>query len=456
MVAAVLLAAGVLGSRASLPVLALLCAGIASVVLARHPNLGLLAIIATALLVPFELGTGREVSLNLSALLVPATFALWFLMTVRHRDVHLPQSGTSKPLLLFTLASLLSLVVGTAYWDPAVPRPSNFLIVQLGQWGIFVLSSLAFWLIAALVREEVWLRRLTLVFLVIAGVVAAMRVLPGFQPFTERIATYAVNRAPFWMLLAATASGQLLFNRALSARWRLFLLATMAIVLFYAFVLERKTLSNLAGVATVFGVLAWLRWPRYRWLYIAVALAAVVAFSPSIFDFAGGEDEWEESGGSRLALSGRVVELTLRNPITGLGPAAYRPYGRVVPLAYLGAFYDNLGLSSHNNYVDLFSHAGLLGLGLFAWFAAEVFRLAVRLRSRYRDGFSAGYVNAMLAAWAGALVLMVFADWILPFVYNIGFLGFQASVLVWLFLGGLVALEQMASIHKEESQAAHV
>jgi hypothetical protein len=61
----------------------------------------------------------------------------------------------------------------------------------------------------------------------------------------------------------------------------------------------------------------------------------------------------------------------------------------------------------------------------------------------------------MLAAWVGALVLMIFADWILPFVYNIGFLGFQASVLVWLFLGGLVALEQMASVHNEEKQAAH-
>ena len=38
---------------------------------------------------------------------------------------------------------------------------------------------------------------------------------------------------------------------------------------------------------------------------------------------------------------------------------------------------------------------------------------------------------------------MLLADWILPFVYNIGFPGFQASVLVWLFLGGLVALENM-------------
>ena len=38
---------------------------------------------------------------------------------------------------------------------------------------------------------------------------------------------------------------------------------------------------------------------------------------------------------------------------------------------------------------------------------------------------------------------MLFADWILPHVYNIGFPGFQASVLIWLFLGGLVSLEQM-------------
>jgi hypothetical protein len=100
-------------------------------------------------------------------------------------------------------------------------------------------------------------------------------------------------------------------------------------------------------------------------------------------------------------------------------------------------------VASHNNYVDLFSYTGLLGLGLFFWFALEVGRLGLRLRARYPEGFTAGYVNAMLASWAGALILMLFADWILPFVYNIGFAGFQASVLVWLFLGGLVTLEKL-------------
>jgi O-antigen ligase len=263
--------------------------------------------------------------------------------------------------------------------------------------------------------------------------------------WVQNVATFALDRAPFWLLLAALAGGQLLFNRALSFRWRAFLLAALGAVIFYAFILERKTLSNLAGVVPVAAILVWVRWPRWRWVSVALAILGLTLFFPAVFQFAGGQAEWDESGGSRLALAGRVVELTMRNPITGLGPAAYRPYGKLAPLMYQGAYYNDLPLSAHNNYVDLFSHVGLLGLGLFLWFVVELIRLAVRLRARYTDGFAAGYVNGMLAAWVGALVVMVLADWILPFVYNIGFPGFQASVLVWLFLGGLVALDNMGA-----------
>jgi hypothetical protein len=194
------------------------------------------------------------------------------------------------------------------------------------------------------------------------------------------------------------------------------------------------------------GVLAWLRWPRLRWPVIVFLLVLVGtgALTSAVYDFAGGATEWEQSGGSRLALIGRVVEVTMRNPITGLGPASYRAYARMKPLPYARALWLEPKVSSHNNYVDLFSHVGLLGLGLFLWFAVELTRLGFRLRAHFTQGFAAGYVNAMLATWAGALVLMLLADWILPFVYNVGFPGFQASVLVWLFLGGLVSLEQMA------------
>jgi O-antigen ligase len=111
-------------------------------------------------------------------------------------------------------------------------------------------------------------------------------------------------------------------------------------------------------------------------------------------------------------------------------------------LLYQRAFWVAPTINSHNNYVDLFSHTGIVGLGLFLWFMAEVARLGLRLRRRYPQGFTAGYINGMLATMAGVMVLMLLLDWFLPFVYNVGFYGFQASVLVWLFLGGLVAIDR--------------
>jgi hypothetical protein len=445
----VLLGSAGLGFLASARWLALFVAGIGVVVLMQQPFLGLLGLVPVALVIPKEFGTGSEVVLNLATLLVPALLALWVLDMVRRRDLHLVASRTNGPLFLFLVAGLVSLLAGNAFWDPAVPRSGRFFLVQLAQWAIFAFSAGAFWLAGNLMSDESWLYRLTFLFLALAGSLAILFVLPQGRALVNRRATFAIYRAPFWVLLAALAGGQLLFNKKLSAPWRLFLLVTLGAVLVYAFHLQRKTASNWVGVVAVAGVLAWLRWPRLRWLAVIFLLALVGTgfLSSAVYDFAGGDAEWEESGGARLALIGRVVEVTLRNPITGLGPAAYRPYARMKPLPYMRALWFEPNISSHNNYVDLFSHVGLLGLGLFLWFAVEVTGLALHLRACFTQGFAAGYVNAMLAAWASALTLMLFADWILPFVYNIGFLGFQASVLVWLFLGGLVALERMGRSH---------
>jgi len=317
--------------------------------------------------------------------------------------------------------------------------------VQLAQWAIFAFSALAFWLTGNLVVDERWLWRLTATFLLVGGGLAIVRILPGVGGLVGPLTTVAFVRAPLWVLLAALAGGQLLFNRDLSVPWRAFLAAALGASLAYAFVQQQEATSNWVGLAAVLGTLIWLRFPRLRWpvaLIIVILIVLGVLF-PSIYEFAGGDREWETSGGSRLTLIERVVEVTMRNPVTGLGPAAYRPYANARPLQYLRAYWVEPKINSHNNYVDLFAHGGILGLILFAWFSVEVAQLGLRLRRRYTAGFAAGYVNAMLAAGAGALVIMLLADWILPFVYNIGFPGFQASVLVWLFMGGLVALENM-------------
>lgn len=444
-VAAVLALAFLLGLRASVFWLAVLFAGFGGLILLRRPVLGLVALIVAALAVPVTISTGTEVSLNAVTLLLPGVAAIWLLDQVIRGRFGIISSSVNRPLMLFLLASLVSLLIGRAIWDPLIPLNNNFLLVQLAQWGIFVLSALAFWLMANLAADEKTLWRIVAFFLFFAGGTAIVQAVPGLAAVTAPITTFAFARAPLWILLAALAGGQLLWNNKLALGWKVFLIAILLATLIYALVAQQEAVSNWVGLAVVLVTLFWLRFPRARWfaLLAVVALIIMGLVFPAIYQFAGGDAEWTESGGSRLVLIQRVIEVTLRNPITGLGPAAYRPYANATPLLYQRIYWLNPLVNSHNNYVDLFAHGGLLGLTLFVWFVWEIAQLGARLRRRFTVGFAVAYVNGMLAAGVGALVLMAFADWILPFVYNIGFIGFQASVLVWLFMGGLVALDNM-------------
>ncbi len=442
---AVLALAFLLGQRASPLWLGLLAAGLGALVLLARPWLGLLVLVAAALILRLELGTGTEVRLNPVTLLIPAVTAVWLVDQLRRGRVRIAPSPVNLPLALFLAANLFSLLVGRATWDPFIPVGGNFLLVQLAQWAIFTFSALAFWLTANLATDEKTLWRLTALFLLLGGGVAILRLVPGLGGLVGRFVTAAFIRAPFWVLLVALAGGQLLWNRQLSLAWRVFLAAALLASLVYAFVQQQEAASNWVGLVGVVGMLIWLRFPRLRWplLVLLLLLTVIGLLFPAVYDFAGGDDEWEESGGSRLVLIERVVDVTMRNPVTGLGPAGYRPYANATPLRYLRVNWLTPNVSSHNNYVDLFAHGGIVGLALFGWFVFAVVRLGARLRRRYTGGFAAAYVNGVLAAGVGALVIMLLADWILPFVYNIGFPGFQASVLVWLFLGGLVALDHM-------------
>jgi O-antigen ligase len=422
----------------------LLLAGLGAVLLLQRPILGLLVIIVAALIIPINIGTGTEVKLNPVSLFIPALLAIWLLDMIGKRNLRLVRSRTFLPLFLLMLAGVGSLLIGNATWDPFVPRPANFLLVQLAQLGIFFLSIGAYLLVANLVKDEIWLRYITWTFLVVGGGLAMLSLWPAGRTIIRQIATVASNRAPMWMLLTAVAGGQLLFNKSLVLWKQLIMLLILAAVGFYSFVLHREVISVWIGVLTAAAMLFWLRWPRFRWLVLLMIIILLITgvLFPAVYEFAGGDAEWRLSGLSRIDLSRRVIEVTMRNPITGLGPASYRVYASMEPLVWRSGKYVWIGavISSHNNYVDLFSHVGLLGMAIFFWFMAEVGLQALRLRKRKLSGFVNGYINGALAAWIGILLIMLFADWFLPFVYNVGFPGFQASVLVWMYLGGIVAI----------------
>jgi hypothetical protein len=49
----------------------------------------------------------------------------------------------------------------------------------------------------------------------------------------------------------------------------------------------------------------------------------------------------------------------------------------------------------------------------------------------------------VLAGIVATVIAAILGDWVLPFVYNVGLAGFRASILPWIFIGGVISLDQM-------------
>lgn len=403
--------------------------------LLRHPPLGPIALVLSAMVIPFAIGTGTQTSLNMAFLMVPALGVIWFVGMYRRRSFALVPSRTTLPLIGLVLAITLSLLSGYLLWNPFAHLAS--IRAQIGGWGIFAFSALTFLLTANQIKEVRWLKRLVWVFLALTAVFLIPWYLPA-TGFVSRLFPEGVNGSLFWIWTVTLAFGQALFNRDLNRTTRISLIVLVALALGVGILRTRSWASGWLPGLLAIGLLTWFRWPRAG-LAMGVLAAAVgsVAF-PTIERLVLTTDN-QYSLITRQAAFEIVIQIIKANPLLGVGPANYYYY---TPLYSILGWY--VEFNSHNQYIDIVAQTGLLGLGFFAWFVFEVARLGWRLRNRFEDGFARAYVYSCLAGLAGTLVAGMLGDWFLPFVYNIGIAGFRASVLGWLFLGGLVALEQMA------------
>ncbi len=79
----------------------------------RHPQLGLLAVVAGGMLVNFELGTSTSTSINLAVILLPLSMGVWFVdRFVRQHQVRFISSRTNPPLIALVIISLLAFGIG--------------------------------------------------------------------------------------------------------------------------------------------------------------------------------------------------------------------------------------------------------------------------------------------------------------------------------------------------------
>jgi hypothetical protein len=174
---------------------------------------------------------------------------------------------------------------------------------------------------------------------------------------------------------------------------------------------------------------------RYRHLVI-FALPFVMAGALFVAMDLIASDQY--SWGTRVDAWRIVLEISRISPLLGMGFANYYWYTPLIPIRGW-----RVNFNSHSQYVDLIAQTGYLGLISFFWVFFAVGRLSWRLSKQLTDGFERAYVHGVLVGIIATLVAAFLGDWVLPFVYNVGLSGFRASILPWIFMGGVISLEQM-------------
>ncbi len=401
------------------------------ILLLRHPQWGLLALIPVALVVPFTIGTGTQTSIPLAVPLVAVLTSLWVFNMLVQRRVHLLRSGVLFSLCCLAAAAVLSFINGQLPWFGVGGAP---LSSQLGGLAIFLLSAAVVLLIAHQVDDMRWLRWIVWSFLGLGALfVLGQLTQPGV--ITGYLFPAGATGGLFWVWLTGLAVAQAVFNTTLTRFWRLALgLLAMATVALGLLNFEWK--SGWLPAAVAAAVVVWLSVPRFRLLLLLAFAAVALPYAVDAVNALIVNDLY--SWNTRVLAWRIVLEIAQVSPVFGLGPANYYFYTSLIPiLGYRVQF------NSHNQYVDLIAQTGLVGMLCFLWFAWAIGRLAWRLFHGLPGGFEQAYAAGVFAGLVGTLVASMLGDWLLPFVYNIGFTGYRSAILAWIFFGGLLAVEKL-------------
>jgi hypothetical protein len=402
-----------------------------AIVLLKWPPLGLVLFVPATLYVPISISTGTGTALSAPVLLLCLLAGLWLMtMVVKERKITIEKSRPVIAVLVFVLIAILAFAVGLLPLYLFAQQAS--LAAQIGGLSVFIFSALVFLLMVHQLKDIRWLQAITWTFLILGGIYIAGRLVPVLG--TQRFFQYGAHGSLFWTWLAALAFGQAVFNRDIKPYLRLALLGLTAAALAVGWFQTRDWASGWVPALVAIGVIVWLRSWKMGIMLSVAAIAVKLIFDPSLGADLVAADQY--SIDTRWVAYGIVLELARANPLLGLGMSNYYHYTPLIPI--LGWY---VPFNSHSQYIDLIAQTGFLGIACFFWFMFEVWRVGWRLRTNITGGFANGYVHGALGGLVGMLVASALGDWVLPFVYNIGLIGLRASLLGWLFLGGLVALK---------------
>ncbi len=421
-----------------------LLAGIAVLMfLLRWSALGFVLLSGGGLVIPFTIGTGSQTGINISVILTILLFGIWLLDTLTRKNANNRYfSRPTLPLAIFSLVVLLSFLWGQLPWfNLTTAAPIR---AQLGGMFIFLLSFILFFLVGNQVRSESWLRIISWVFILVGAVIVFSRFFSPLSGIIDSISQPIINGSLFWTWLITVSFSQSFFNQKLNIFWRVAFGIVAFSAIFFTFILQRAWSSGYVPAFVGLVTVLWIAKPRFGLAMTIIGGLVALINAQYIYNYIMvGDNPYSLT--TRVGAWNTIFEIVKVNPLFGLGPANYHFYTPLFPI--LG--YSWLTFNSHNNYVDIVAQAGLIGLGCFFWFAFEAGRLGFRLLGKLPEGFGRAYVYGALGGLSGTLAAGMLGDWIIPFVYNIGMEGYRASILAWLFLGGIVTLERFSEDIKQ-------
>lgn len=411
----------------------------------ENPFLGLAVLVAMAVAFPLEFRGPAGVMMSTPLPLTALVCAVWLLrILVVSRDA-IDSSRVVYAALALMGVTLLSFGMGQFPWFASGGAPLPAQIVEV---GLFVLSALLFLAVGHQVESLAQLKWLTWILIGAGAIAATVQSFPDQLALVGRMTTRPGSVGSlFWTWLLALSFSQALFNRQLSPFARACLLGVTGLVLFHGLVQVRSWASGWLPPLAAMGVIMLMRFPRLTIGVGMVAVPVALLFGGDLVASLMGEESYSLS--TRQGAWATLWGLVERSPILGTGPANY--YYLTENISIMGWY---VRFISHNNYQDLLVQTGIVGLLVFVWFALEAMGMILRLRHRLAPGFPTAYLIGALGGLAGSMLSGMLGDWIIPFYYNAGILGFRSSLLFWLFLGGVLAMKRMAERAMEQEQAS--
>jgi O-antigen ligase len=417
-----------------LPVVAMVGVAIMLIFL-RRPQIGILAMAFSSLLVPALYSRSETSRLDPAIVIEVMLVGFWVLdMIARDKRIYIAPTRVNLPLILFSIWALISLINGQINYYIVTKLASLF--AKISQIAIFILSGVALLLAGNRLRSMVWLQRLTWLFIILCGVYIVWRLIPPIKPYVFRVFQEGSDASIFWVWLVAILTSQILLNRQLSQRVRLALGALLIATLYIALIEAYSWKSGWVPALIALAVIVFIGFPRFRAVAVFLGIVVMILGLSRIGNLVSGGEDYSIS--TRSVAWRLILDIVKVNPILGLGPANIYWYTPLFPILGYTVNYN-----SHNNYIDIIAQLGIVGLVLFLWLAWEIGVLGWRLKDVAPEGFGRAYAIGALGGLAGMLVSGFLGDWFYPFVYNVGLVGYRSSMLGWLFLGGLVLLEQL-------------